>query len=51
MLSKSPQIACAHVLPKTHKHYERLPKFRSIIDTTNTLTMAYLSFYKTYLIH
>ena len=33
---KSAQIARANGLPKTHKHYERLPKFRPIIDTTNT---------------
>ena len=37
MQPKSAQIVQAHGLPnKTHKHYERLLKFRSIIDTTNT---------------
>ena len=36
MRPKSAQIARAHGLPKTHKHYERLPKLRPIIDTTNT---------------
>ena len=29
-------IAQAHELPKTHKLFEHLPKFRPIIDTTNT---------------
>ena len=36
MRPKSAQIARAHGLPKTHKHYECLPKFRPIIDTTST---------------
>ena len=36
MRLKSGQIARAHGIPKTHKHYERLPKFRPITDTTNT---------------
>ena len=36
MRPKSAQIARAHGLPKTHKHYERLPKLRPIIDTANT---------------
>ena len=36
MRPKFAQIAQAHGLPKTHKPYERLPKFRPIIDTTNT---------------
>ena len=36
MRPKFAQIARAHGLPKTHKPYERLPKFRPIIDTTNT---------------
>ena len=30
------QITQAHGLPKTHKTFEHLPKFRPIIDTTNT---------------
>ena len=29
-------IAQAHRLPKTHKQYDHLPKFRPIIDTANT---------------
>ena len=33
---KFAQIAQAHGLPKTHKLFEHLPKFRPIIDTTNT---------------
>ena len=36
MWPKFAQIARAHGLPKTHKPLEPLPKFRSIIDTTNT---------------
>ena len=32
MWPKSAQIAQVHGLPKTHKHYERLPKCRPIID-------------------
>ena len=36
MRPKSAQIAGVHGLPKTYKHYERLPKFRPIIDKTNT---------------
>ena len=36
MRHKSAQITRAHGLPKTHKHYERLPKFRPIIDVINT---------------
>ena len=36
MLPKSAQIAHAHGLPKTHKYCGLLPKFRPIIDTTNT---------------
>ena len=36
MRHKSAQIARGHGLPKTHQHYELLPKFRPIIDTTNT---------------
>ena len=36
MESKSAQIAQAHGLPKNHKHYKWLPKFRPIIDTINT---------------
>ena len=35
MQLKSAQITQAHGLPKTHKYYERLPKFRPIIDTAN----------------
>ena len=33
---KFAQIAQAHELPKTHKLFVHLPKFRPIIDTTNT---------------
>ena len=36
MEPKSAQIAQAHGLPKIHKHYKWLPKFRPIIDTINT---------------
>ena len=36
MWPKFAQIARAHGLPKTHKPFEPLPKFRSIIDNTNT---------------
>ena len=36
MRPKFAQIARAHGLPKTHKPFEHLPKFRPIIDTTNT---------------
>ena len=36
MRPKFAQIAQAHGLPKTHKLFEHLPKFRPIIDTTNT---------------
>lgn len=36
MRLKTVQIARAHGLSRTHKHYERLRKFRPIIDTTNT---------------
>ena len=36
MRPKFAQIARAHGLPKTHKPFEHLPKFRAIIDTTNT---------------
>ena len=35
MQPKSEKNVRAYGLPKTHKHYEQLPKFRSIIDTTN----------------
>ena len=35
MRPKFAQIAQAHGLPKTHKLFEHLPKFRPIIDTTN----------------
>ena len=35
MRLKSEQIARAHRLPKSHKHYERLPKFIPIVDATN----------------
>ena len=37
MRLKSAQIGWAHGLPKTHKHYESLPKLRLIIDTADTL--------------
>ena len=37
MQSKFAHIARTHGLPKTHKQYDHLPKFRPIIDTTNTL--------------
>ena len=33
---KHAKPARAHGLPKTHKHYENLPKFCPIIDTTGT---------------
>ena len=36
MRPKFAQIAWAHGLSKTHKPFEHLPKFRPIIDTTNT---------------
>ena len=36
MRPKFAQIAQAHGLPKAHKLFEHLPKFRPIIDTTNT---------------
>ena len=36
MRSKFAHIARAHDLPKTHKQYDHLPKFRPIIDTANT---------------
>lgn len=36
MRLKTVQIARAHGLSRTHKHYERLRKFRPIINTTNT---------------
>ena len=36
MRPKFAQIAREHGLPKTHKSFEHLPKFRPIIDTTNT---------------
>ena len=36
MRPKSASIARAHGLPKTHKQYHSIPKFRPIIDTTNT---------------
>ena len=36
MRPKFAQIARAHGLPKTHKPFEYLPKFRPIINTTNT---------------
>ena len=36
MRPKFAQIAPVHGLPKTHKSFEHLPKFRPIIDTTNT---------------
>ena len=35
MRPKFAQIARAHDLPKTHKPFQHLPKFRPIIDTTN----------------
>ena len=36
MRPKFAQIARAHGLPKTHKPFEHLPKFRPVIGTTNT---------------
>ena len=36
MRPKFAQIARAHGLPKTHKPFEHLPKFRPIIDARNT---------------
>ena len=36
MRPKFAQIAGAHGLPKTHKPFEHLPKFRPIIDARNT---------------
>ena len=36
MRPKFAQIARAHGLPKTDKPFEHLPKFRPIINTTNT---------------
>ena len=36
MRPKFVQIGKAHGLPKTHKNFEVLPPFRSIVDTTNT---------------
>ena len=36
MRPKSVKISRAHGLPKTHKHYECLPKLKPIIDTTDT---------------
>ena len=36
MRPKFAQIAPVHGLPETHKSFEHLPKFRPIIDTTNT---------------
>ena len=35
MQPKSEKNVRAYGLPKTHKHYKQLPKFRSITDTTN----------------
>ena len=42
---KSAQIGWAHGLPKTHKHYESLPKFRLTIDTTDTLYYGICKFF------
>ncbi|XP_066913068.1 uncharacterized protein [Clytia hemisphaerica] len=36
MRPKSARLGRAHGLPKTHKNFERLPKFRPIVDTTGT---------------
>ena len=52
MRLKTVLIARAHGLSRTHKHYERLRKFRPIIDTTNTPYYEIsLSSYQAYLIH
>ena len=51
MLLKSEQIARAHSLHKTHKHYERLPKLDLLSTQQIHITMGYSSFYQTYLIH
>ncbi|XP_066930298.1 uncharacterized protein [Clytia hemisphaerica] len=36
MRPKSARLGRAHGLPKTHKNFECLPKFRPIVDTTGT---------------
>ena len=36
MRIKSAVVARAHGLPKVHKKFDKLPKFRPIIDTTGT---------------
>ena len=36
MRPKFAQVGRAHGLPKIHKHYDNIPPFRPIIDTTNT---------------
>ena len=36
MRPKSATIGRAHDLPKTHKQFDSIPKFRPIIDTSNT---------------
>ena len=48
---KSAQVARAHDLPKTHKHYERLPKFRPVVNTINTPYYDISKIYQNYSIH
>ena len=36
MRLKSARVGRAHGLPKTHKEFDRIPKFRPIVDTTGT---------------
>ena len=48
MRPKLAQTARAHNLLKIHTPFEHLPKFRPIIDTTQThLIMVFQSFYQT----
>ena len=37
-------VARAHGLPKIHKKYDDLPKFRPIIDTTGTVYSTVVKF-------
>ena len=43
MWPKRAKLTRVHIIPKIYKHYERLPKFKFIIDTAsapyNTLSM------------
>ena len=36
MRPMSAQLGCAHGLPKIHKVFANIPKFRPIIDANNT---------------